>query len=244
MAEVNGASPNSTQDLGKSTNAQIQTPPPSQPGTTSTSTADPAFPAISLNDAGLSRRPRDGRILHMILANMGVTAYQERVPQQLMDFAYRHTSSILQDALHFMSDVYNTSGTAGKQSSANDQNSVNLEALRLAVGSRTHYQFNPGLAKEQLQEMAHDRNRVALPPVALDGALRLPPERFILTGASFSLKDEWESEGEEDIPLGGDTVDHVMADHEEKEGDEEDERMEDFFGESFEGGNEDQEMEG
>lgn len=179
----------------------------------------------------------------MILANMGVTAYQERVPQQLMDFAYRHTSSILQDALHFTSDVYNTSGTATKQSTASsDHGAINLPALRLAVNSRTHYQFTPGLAKEQLQEMAHDRNKIALPPLAADGPLRLPPERYLFTGTSFGLKDEWNSEGEEDIEDGGEAADQLMIGREEKDGEEEDERMEDFFGETFD--NEDQEMEG
>ena len=240
---MSGASPTSlTQEASKQTNTQIRTPPPSQPATTTTS-ADPAFPAVSLNDGGLSRRPRDGRVLHMILANMGVTAYQERVPQQLMDFAYRHTSSILQDALHFMSDVYNTSGTAAKQAAASsDHGAINLSALRLAVNSRTHYQFTPGLAKEQLQEMAHDRNKIALPPLTADGSLRLPPERYLFTGASFGLKDDWDSEGEENIEGNEDVGEQLMVDQEDKDGEEEDERMEDFFGETFD--NEDQEMEG
>lgn len=39
-------------------------------------------------DAG-GRKPRDARLIHLMLANQGVTAYQERVPLMLMDFAYR-----------------------------------------------------------------------------------------------------------------------------------------------------------
>ncbi|KAI4142718.1 MAG: hypothetical protein LQ340_007251 [Diploschistes diacapsis] len=235
---MDGGSPKSLlQEHPKPTNVQTDTPPSSQPATTATS-ADPSLPAVSLNDGGLSRRPRDGRILHMLLANMGVTAYQERVPLQLMDFAYRHTSSILQDALHFASDVYNTSGTAANK--AND--AVTVASLRLAVGSRTHYQFTPGLPKEQLQEMAAERNKVSLPPIAPDWTLRLPPERYTFTGASFGLKDEWESEGEEEVDqISSEAVDQVMMD--EKEGDEGDEKMEDFFGDSFGGDEGDQAME-
>ena len=211
----------------------MRTPPPSQP-TTAPPTADPAFPAISYNDNGLSRRPKDARIVHMMLADMGVTAYQERVPQQLIDFAYRHTSSILQEALHFNTEVYNSSGIAAKQA---DVNAVTMGALRLAVSSRTHYQFNPGLAKEQLQEMAGEKNKIALPPVPTDGPIGLPNERFTFSGVGYGLRDEWESEGEEDVD-NDNAVDkeHTMVDRE-QEGDEEeeDERMEDLFGESYGG---------
>lgn len=43
----------------------------------------------STTDNGLSRRPRDARVIHLMLSSMGVNAYQERVPLQIMDFAYR-----------------------------------------------------------------------------------------------------------------------------------------------------------
>ena len=57
---------------------------------------DSSFPTNSSIDNGQSKRPRDARLIHLILANYGVNAYQERVPLQLMDFAYRYTSSTLQ----------------------------------------------------------------------------------------------------------------------------------------------------
>ena len=237
MAEVaDPGSPKSSHDPGKTMNPRSQTPPPQHPATTTTST-DPAFPAVSLNDGGLSRRPRDSRIIHMLLANMGVTAYQERVPMQLMDFAYRHTSSILQEALHFTSDAYNTAGTAPSKPSSE---AVSLSSVRLAVSSRTHYQFSPGLSKEQLQELAAERNKVALPPIAPDWNLRLPSERYTFTGAGFGLKDAWDSEGEEAAAEENEPTDQMIT---EKEGDEEDEKMEDFFGDGIGGGDEDQDME-
>src|SRR2546430_3288424 len=48
--------------------------PPSQPATTSTITQ----PSISLTDNGQSKRPRDARLIHMVLASLGLSAYQER----------------------------------------------------------------------------------------------------------------------------------------------------------------------
>ena len=211
--------------------------PPSQSTDVPTNSS---FPAALITDNGLSKRPRDARILHMVLANLGVTAYQERVPLQLMDFAYRYTSSTLQDALHLTSEGYGNSGHssgAGRgAASHNDMSSVTLSSLRLSIASRTHYQFSPNLSKEFYHEIAQERNRVALPLVNKDWGLRLPPEQYCLTGVGWGLREEWDSEGDEGVQGDGgeDTVMLESAVDAEGEGDgEEDDndRMEDIFGE-------------
>ena len=206
-----------------------------------TASINPAFPAASLADNGLSKRPRDSRLIHMILANLGVTAYQERVPLQLMDFAYRYTSSTLQDALHFTSEGYGTSGPISNRGSASDLSNVTLASLRLSIASRTHYQFSPTLPKEFYHEIAQERNRVALPAVGRDWGLKLPPEQYCLTGVGWGLKEEWDSEGERE----GERGDDVMGEHEGEgdRGEDGEERMEDVFGDGVDGALEDREME-
>ncbi|KAI9038673.1 putative transcription initiation factor TFIID, 31kD subunit [Aspergillus affinis] len=210
---------------------QQQQQPPTASGPTTnnppTSSAHPAhpsqptqIPSTSLKDSGKSRRPRDVRLIHMLLASLGVTSYQERVPLQLLDFAYRYTSSVLQDAVHLATEGYAGSMDGGT-SRGGEINSVSLPALRLSIASRLHYQFQTGLPKEFLLDVAAERNRVALPgatrgfdagqqvnkPAAnqsvLMGGMRLPPERFCLTGTGWNMKDEWESEGEEEVEVGG-----------------------------------------
>ncbi len=200
-----------------------------------------ANPAPSLADNGLSKRPRDSRLIHMILANLGVTAYQERVPLQLMDFAYRYTSSTLQDALHFTSEGYGTSGPTSNRGATNDSSNVTLASLRLSIASRTHYQFSPALPKEFYHEIAQERNRVALPAVGRDWGLRLPPGQYCLTGVGWGLKEEWDSDGERE----GEGGDEAMGEQEgEWDGGEDgEERMEDIFGEGIDGEGEDKEME-
>ena len=240
MAETNGATTDPS-----STDPQVATatPPPSQPGTSST---NPAFPATSLIDGGQTKRPRDARLIHMILANLGVTAYQERVPLQLMDFAYRYTSSTLQDALHLTSEGYGTAapGAGGRAAAAaNDLNAITLPSLRLSIASRTHYQYNSVLPKEFYQEVAAERNRIALPPVGKDYGLKLPSEKYCLTGVGWGLKDEWDSEGEVEGQGLGDDGNDIMGGQEDGEQEEEDDtRMEDIFGEAFDHG-EDKDME-
>lgn len=192
----------------------------------------------------------------MLLASLGVTAYQDRVPLQLLDFAYRYTSNVLQDAVHLATEGYagavgDAAGNTGKNANSAEVNGVSLPALRLSIASRLHYQFQTGLPKEFLMDVASERNRIALPGVSrgFDAAapggpngapaaaanqsvmmagMRLPPERFCLTGMGWNMKDEWDSEGEEeeDIPDAP-----PQGEKEDDEEEEDDGKMEDIFGE-------------
>ena len=208
--------------------AQSNTQPPT------TLSHKPFQQPSSIDDTGLSKRPRDARLIHMILANQGVTAYQERVPLQLLDFCYRYTSTTLQDALHLTSEFgQNVTGTGKLSSTSADFNAVSLQSLRLSIASRTHYQFSPSLPKEYLLELAQEKNRVTLPPVSTHWGLRLPPERYCLTGLGFTLKAEWDSEGDEEAAKDTAANDLNMDTSEEQDMGDGDERMEDVFGTSF-----------
>ena len=177
--------------------------------------------------------PREARTIELLLKSQGVTSYDTRVPLLLLDFAYRHTSSVLSDALHLTTDPYTThagakpsgaSGAAPSAPSAGDAH-VSTNAVNLAIASRQAYQFRGGsgagggagggASKEWLQELAKERNKHQLPRVmAHEWGVRLPNERFVLSGVGFGLKDTWVGdEGDEE------------ADEED-----EDEQMEDAMG--------------
>lgn len=139
----------------------------------------------------------------MLLSSLGVTAYQERVPLQLLDFAYRHSSSILSDALHLSSDAYVSQQTRARDAPAGGfrdaDGQVSANAVQLAIQSRLQYQFSGGngLSKEFLLETAQARNKIALPRVLQnEWGVRLPSERFVLTGVPWGLREEWETEAE------------------------------------------------
>ncbi|KAI1320055.1 transcription initiation factor IID, 31kD subunit-domain-containing protein [Xylariaceae sp. FL0255] len=165
-------------------------------------------------------RPRDARTIELLLTSQGVTSFDSRVPLLLLDFAYRHTSSILHDAIHLSGDPYTThagakpSGSSGAIPVAppGGDASVSANAVNIAIASRQAYQFRGGsgggggggggggsaggvggggTSKEWLQELARERNRIALPRVlANEWGLRLPNERFVLSGQNWGLKDE------------------------------------------------------
>lgn len=132
---------------------------------------------------------------------MGVTAYQDRVPLQLLDFAYRYTSGILSDAQHLAAEGYVSAADGQSKGGARAKNNttteeVNLAAIKLATASRLGYQFHGPLPKESLLEMAGERNKMRLPGVGEVSGMRLPHERFVLASSGWKIPEEWDSEGD------------------------------------------------
>ncbi|KAI1091573.1 TFIID-31kDa-domain-containing protein [Rostrohypoxylon terebratum] len=159
-------------------------------------------------------RPRDSRTIELLLTSQGVTSYDPRVPLMLLDFAYRHASSVLSDAIHLSTDPYTThagskpSGSSGAAPTAPGATDavVSTNAINLAIASRQTFQFRGGsgaaggggASKDWLQEVARERNKVALPRVlANEWGVRLPNERFVLSGQGWGLKDHFEVPGDE-----------------------------------------------
>ncbi|KAI1123890.1 transcription initiation factor IID, 31kD subunit-domain-containing protein [Nemania abortiva] len=218
------------------------TPGPSQaPGG-----AAPSSPTATTHEP----RPRDARTIELLLTSQGVTSFDNRVPLLLLDFAYRHTSSILNDALHLSGDPYTThagakpSGSSGAVPTAppGGDATVSTNAVNIAIASRQAYQFRGGsggggvgggvggggASKEWLQELARERNKVALPRIlANEWGVRLPNERFVLSGQSWGLRDQWVVEGgsdseDGDEEDGSDAMEGLEgAKEKEKEGEEE-----------------------
>lgn len=136
---------------------------------------------------------------------------------------------------------------------AAEEGEVSLGALRMAIASRMSYQFQGSLPKEFLKGLAEERNRIGLGVGLRDqgtviGGVRLPAEKYCLTGVGWGVKEEWDSEGEEEVDVDVGDVDMTQINKAGEEDDEEDMgTMEDVFGENegdrdADGGGEDQEM--
>jgi len=248
----NTPQPSTSQPAPSATPAQSQTPATTQPQQpTSTTTPSP--------------RPRDARTLELLLTAQGVTSFEPRVSQLLLDFAYRHTAAVLSDALHLSADPYVSHAGARPSASSGaapvnvGEASITANAVALAISSRLGYQFRGGgggyyggggggASKDWMLELARERNKVALPRVLpSEWGVRLPGERFVLSGVSWGLKDVWagqegESEEESEPEEQGDKME---VDENGKNGEAEDGveveggTMEDVFGDE---GLEDEEM--
>ncbi|KAI1486707.1 transcription initiation factor IID, 31kD subunit-domain-containing protein [Biscogniauxia mediterranea] len=179
---------------------------------TAAAPSSPTSPATTTH----APRPRDARTIELLLTSQGVTSFDSRVPLLLLDFAYRHTSSILSDALHLSTDPYTTQAGAKPSASSgaaptapsNSDAVVTTNAVNLAIASRQAYQFRGGIgggggggggggtSKDWLQELARERNKIALPRVlANEWGVRLPNERFVLSGMGWGLRDQWAQDG-------------------------------------------------
>ncbi|ODV82745.1 hypothetical protein CANARDRAFT_209731 [[Candida] arabinofermentans NRRL YB-2248] len=132
--------------------------------------------------------PRDVRLLHLIFATQGVQSYQDHVPLQLMDFAYRYTTGVLQDAVIYNDHAYAALSNAGNVGSHNSQ--LSNEDIRLAIAARTNYQFKPVPPKKLLMKLAAERNEKPLPPVMPAWGIRLPPEKYCLTAKDWDLSEQ------------------------------------------------------
>ncbi|SJM82420.1 probable Transcription initiation factor TFIID subunit 9 [Zygosaccharomyces bailii] len=122
--------------------------------------------------------PRDVRLLHLLLASQSIHQYEDQVPLQLMDFAYRYTRGVLKDAV-----VYNDYAESPGQG-------LTVEDIRLAIAARTQYQFKPTAPKELLLQLAAERNKKALPQVMGMWGVRLPPEKYCLTAKDWDLNED------------------------------------------------------
>jgi len=237
------------------------TPPPAQPpanpDTTLNSSQQPQPSRPTLSDSPTAKRPRDYHLLHTVLASRGVTAYEDRVPLMLMDFAYRYTRSVLEDAQAFSTDAWtSSSGPTGRggaaaataaSGGAQDGSGVNLTAVRLAIASRIGHTFSEPLPTREMAEMAGEVNRVQLPRPERVFGLRLPPEQFCLTGGGWGVSEEWESEGGEEMDMGADGAGGVVGSGGAEEGQGGEVKDEEVDEDEFEevmgvGGGEDREM--
>lgn len=233
-SQANGVPPSSGSQTVPNTQTTATASQPTTQSTLPTTNGDAANsqPHAPTMPSASAPRPRDSRLVELLLTSQGVTSYEQRVPLLLLDFAYRHTSSILNDAVHLSGDPYITQ--AGSKPSAasgagatvppGGDATVTANAVKLAIGARLSYQFRGGssgggISKEYMQELAFERNKVALPKIVPnEWGVRLPSERFVLSGASWGLKDTWHEENDIDeddededeaAPHGGDAMEGV-----------------------------------
>jgi transcription initiation factor TFIID subunit 9B len=199
------------------------------PITTRMETQTPAAPGPNgqSDDEPSIKRPRDAHLIHTLLATQGVTSYQERVPLMLIDFAYRYTRSILSDGATLSAEGYGGPSSGGTEEQrrgrgASSADDVTAAAMRLATSARQIGQLPAHMSKADLVDLAGETNRVGLPIVRREFGVRLPGDKFLLTGGAFRLRDEWEDEygeDEEGEEAGGELEDEVMKDEDEDEDD-------------------------
>ncbi|KAJ9124726.1 hypothetical protein QFC24_003094 [Naganishia onofrii] len=119
--------------------------------------------------------PNDAKLIALMLAARGIQDADERVLHQLLDFAHRYTSDILQDAQSFADH-------------ANRPGRVETEDVELAVQARSGWEFTEAAPKDYLLPIARELNKIPLPTLnAAYSHIALPEPHLMLGHPNFTL---------------------------------------------------------
>ncbi|XP_051534247.1 transcription initiation factor TFIID subunit 9-like [Myxocyprinus asiaticus] len=118
--------------------------------------------------------PKDAQVMMQILKDMGITEYEPRVINQMLEFTYRYVTTIIEDA-----KIYSTHAK---------KSSVDADDIRLAIQCRVDQSFTSPPPRDFLLEISRQKNTTPLPLIKPYTGPRLPPDRYCLTAPNYRLK--------------------------------------------------------
>ncbi|XP_056587181.1 transcription initiation factor TFIID subunit 9 [Triplophysa dalaica] len=118
--------------------------------------------------------PKDAQVMVQILKDMGITDYEPRVINQMLEFTYRYVTTIIEDA-----KIYSTHAK---------KSTVDADDIRLAIQCRVDQSFTSPPPRDFLLEVARQKNMTPLPLIKPYTGPRLPPDRYCLTAPNYRLK--------------------------------------------------------
>ncbi|XP_075429035.1 transcription initiation factor TFIID subunit 9B isoform X1 [Ascaphus truei] len=113
-------------------------------------------------------------VMAQILKDMGITEYEPRVINQMLEFTYRYVTTILEDAKIYSSHA--------------KKNNIDADDVRLAIQCRTDQSFTSPPPRDFLLDIARQKNQTPLPLIKPYSGPRLPPDRYCLTAQNYRLK--------------------------------------------------------
>lgn len=118
--------------------------------------------------------PKDAQMMAQMLKDMGITEYEPRVINQMLEFAFRYVTTILDDAKIYSSHAKKAT--------------VDADDVRLAIQCRADQSFTSPPPRDFLLDIARQRNQTPLPLIKPYSGPRLPPDRYCLTAPNYRLK--------------------------------------------------------
>lgn len=118
--------------------------------------------------------PKDAQVIMSILKELGVSDYEPRVINQLLEFTYRYVTCILDDAKVFANHAR--------------KKVIELDDVKLASQMILDKAFTSPPPRDVLLEIARNRNNTPLPLIKTHCGLRLPPDRYCLSACNYKLR--------------------------------------------------------
>jgi len=130
--------------------------------------------ANKMQQASSATIPKDAHVMASILRDMGITEWEPRVINQLLEFGYNYVTTVLDDAKMLSSHA--------------KKKAIDVEDVRLAVQMYTDKNVTSPPNRDVLLEVARLKNTTTLPIPKPTSGLRLPPDRFCLTSCNYKLR--------------------------------------------------------
>ncbi|CAL1272274.1 unnamed protein product [Larinioides sclopetarius] len=131
-------------------------------------TTDP----LSSNNKSLSK---DALIIDAIIKDEGITDYEDRIINRLLEFGNRYAGSIIDDAQRLANH-------------SNNKKTIDVQDVALAINQQSNKNFIATPDKEVTGNMAKLKNSVPLPQIKSSSGMRLPPDRYSLIACNYRLK--------------------------------------------------------
>ncbi|KAI8871911.1 transcription factor TAFII-31, partial [Ramicandelaber brevisporus] len=145
--------------------------------------------------------PRDAVAVTMILRSLGIEECEPRVVPQLIEFVHKYTADVLQDAQVYADHAASaraassstssssTSNTgAGAQSASSAAAGITKDDVQLAIQSRLNFaHLDSSGPMAAIKQFADERNKMPLPELREAYGVRLPLDKYTLTGTNFHV---------------------------------------------------------
>lgn len=117
--------------------------------------------------------PRDAKVISMILRSLGIEECEPKVIIQLLEFAYKYTTDVLEDALLFAKHT----GRA----------QINTSDVKLALQTKVGRHFVPPPPRQYLTEIAMTVNSKPLTIPDGENLIRVPPPSSALLNLDYEV---------------------------------------------------------
>merc|ERR1712062_201031 len=105
-----------------------------------------------------------------------IVEYDRRVVQQMLEFAYRYSTEILEEAKVYSNHTKHKRG-------------IDIEDIKLAVSNHGDRASRAPPRTDLLHELARLKNNTPLPTIKPFSGPRIPPDRYCLSGVNFRAKE-------------------------------------------------------
>lgn len=119
--------------------------------------------------------PRDAKIISVILRSLGIEECEPKVIIQLLEFAYKYTTDVLEDALLFSEHANRTQ--------------INTSDVKLALQTKVGKHFVPPPPRQYLNEIAATVNSKPLTTPDSESFLRVPSSALLNLDYEVLRKD-------------------------------------------------------